>query len=214
MIKKILRVEYGKSSLSESAIFVGGDPNNKIPIIFSVFLIVTTSRNILVDAGCKTMPGFEMDDFIGTIKALKKLGYTPEEITDVIITHSHHDHIECVDYFKNAIVHIQKSEYETGKQYIPKDFICNIFEDEYIIEDDIKIIKIGSHTTGSCIVECVFDYKKYIFCGDECYSFYNLNNKVVAATSVSENRNMDFINKYGSSEYICLLCHEKSCECN
>lgn len=213
MIKDIVRVEYGKSSLPESAVFVGGNYDKKIPIIFSVFLVITDNRKILIDAGCETMPDFEIVDFIGTIGALKNLGYIADEITDVIITHSHHDHIECVGYFKNALIHIQKLEYEFGKQYIPNDFICNIFKDECILEDDIKIIKIGGHTSGSCIVECIFDNKKYIFCGDECYSFYNINNKIAAATSISEKRNMDFIKKYSRSEYVCLLCHEKRCNC-
>lgn len=54
------------------------------------------------------MPVFVMRDFIGTVQALKNINITPDWITDVVITHSHHDHIECVKYFKNiAIRNIQ-----------------------------------------------------------------------------------------------------------
>lgn len=60
-----------------------------------------------------------MKNFIGTIKALYNINILPEDITDVIITLSHHDHIECVKYFKNSIIHIEKDEYEIGKNIFP-----------------------------------------------------------------------------------------------
>jgi alanyl-tRNA synthetase len=63
------------------------------------------------------MPGFEMEDFVGTVAALEEKGYTPEDITDVIITHADHDHIECVKYFQNATIYIQKDEYESGASF-------------------------------------------------------------------------------------------------
>ena len=99
---EIIPIEYGKSVLSEREIFQGGVEDKFRPIVFMIYLIKTENRLILADAGCETMPGFDMRDFIGPIKALEKTGIKPEDITDVIITHSHHDHIECVKYFKNA----------------------------------------------------------------------------------------------------------------
>ena len=63
MEKKLHRITYANSTLPESYVFDGGREDKQIPIIFSVFLLRINGRNILVDAGCDTMPGFEMQNF-------------------------------------------------------------------------------------------------------------------------------------------------------
>ena len=82
---EIIPIEYGKSVLPESMIFQGGADDKFRPIVFMIYLIKTQNRLILADAGCETMPGFDMQDFIGPVKALEKLGIKPENITDVIM---------------------------------------------------------------------------------------------------------------------------------
>ena len=118
---EIIPINYGKSVLPENMIFQNGAEDKVRPIVFTVYLIKTENRLILADAGCETMPGFVMTDFIGPVKALNNIGISPEEITDLIITHAHHDHIECAKYFKNAVIYIQKDEYETGKGYLSEN---------------------------------------------------------------------------------------------
>ena len=63
MEKKLFRITYANSTLPESYVFDGGKEDKRIPIIFSIFLIEINGRKILVDAGCDTMPGFEMQNF-------------------------------------------------------------------------------------------------------------------------------------------------------
>lgn len=205
---QIIPVEYGKSVLPESMIFINGDKNKSRKIVFKVYLIKTDEKLILVDAGCETMPGFVMRDFIGTVQALKNINITPDEITDVVITHSHHDHIECVKYFNNAVIHIQSDEYEGGKRYIPDDFKVNVFENEFSVCENVKIVKIGGHSKGSCIVEIAIDTKAYIISGDECYLRECLTKKIPTGSSFNQNASREFIKKYSDSKYTVLLCHE------
>ena len=206
---KIIPIKYGESVLPESMIFPNGDKAKISHIDFIVYLIQYDNKTILVDAGCETMPGFDMRNFIGSVNAIKSKGFLPEEITDVVITHSHHDHIECVKYFKNAIVHIQKDEYEIGKKYIPNDMRLNIFNDRYSICDDIEIIKIGGHTKGSCIVEVRNCGDCYVIVGDECYIRGNFAKKIPTGTSYCPKRSIEFLKKYGDGKYVILLCHDK-----
>lgn len=138
---KIIPVVYAKSTLPESECFNGGDFDKKRPILFMIYLLKTDNRLTLVDAGCETMPGFVMEDFIGPVKALGELGISPKDITDVIITHAHHDHIECVKYFPNANIYIQNEEYKAGNSYIPEGFRVVTFEDEIVIEPGITVKK-------------------------------------------------------------------------
>ena len=167
---QIIPIKYGKSTLPESAVFLNSREATPCEIVFKIYLVKIDCALVLIDAGCETMPGFEMRNFIGAVAALKNINVEPEQITDVILTHSHHDHIECVKYFKNALVHIQREEYESARAYIPENMRLNIFMEEYMLYNAIKIKRIGGHTSGSCIVEIADGDKIFVFAGDECYT--------------------------------------------
>lgn len=208
-VLEIIPIEYGKSVLSENMIFKGGAEDKFRPIVFMIYLIKTQNRLILADAGCETMPGFEMCDFIGPVKALEKLDIKPEDITDVIITHAHHDHIECVSSFKNAAVYIQRDEYESGKGYLAEGMDIKLFNDEVQICYGVKAIKIGGHSKGSCVVEITDNGKKYIIAGDECYLRLCLDKKIPTGSSYCPEKSREFIEKYSGGEYTVMLCHDK-----
>ena len=205
----IIPIDYGKSVLPESMIFQNGAGNKFRPIIFRIYLIKTENRLILVDAGCETMPGFVMTDFIGTVKALNNIGISPDRITDLIITHAHHDHIECAKYFKNAVIYIQKDEYEAGKGYLAENLNIRTFDEEMQICDGIKAVKIGGHSKGSSIVEITDADKKYIIAGDECYMRDCLAKQIPTGVSYNPEKSRAFIKKYGKGEYTVLLCHDE-----
>lgn len=207
-MNKIIRVKYADSWIPESWVFVGGNEVKLVPIVFSVFLVKNGNRNILVDAGCETMLGLKTANFDGTVLVLEKMGILPQDITGVVITHAHHDHIECVKYFEQATIYIQNEEYERGRKYIPEHFSVQLFEEECQIAEGVRVIRIGGHTRGSCVVEVTQGSKQYVLCGDECYTFYNLKNKVATGTSYCKEKSEEFIRKYGNGEYVCLLCHD------
>ena len=150
-----------------------------------------------------------MRDFIGPIKALEKMNIKPEDITDVIITHSHHDHIECVSRFKNAVIYIQHDEYESGRDYFSEGMDIKLFNDEMQICSGVKAVKIGGHSKGSCIVEITDNTEKYIIAGDECYLRECLDKRISTGTSYCLEKSRKFIEKYGSGKYTVLLCHDK-----
>ena len=205
---EIIPVEYGKSILPESMVFCGGAEDKHRPIVFMVYLIKTENRLILADAGCVTMPGFDMRDFIGPVKALKKLDISSEDITDVIITHAHHDHIECVSEFKNATIYIQRDEYESGKGYFCDVMDIRLFDDEIQVCENVKAVKIGGHSKGSCIVEITANDGVSIIAGDECYLRECLDKKIPTGASYCPEKSREFIEKYSSTEYTVLLCHD------
>lgn len=203
----IIPIDYGNSVLPESMIFENGAENKFRPIIFRIYLLKTENRFILVDAGCETMPGFDMREFIDPVNALNNIGISPEEITDVIITHAHHDHIECVKYFKNAAIYIQKDEYEAGKGYLADNLNIRTFDEEMQIYDGIKAVKIGGHSKGSSIVKITDADNKYIIAGDECYMRDCLTKQISTGASYNPERSRYFVKKYGNGEYTVLLCH-------
>ncbi len=209
MVTAIRRVKYADTTLPESWILPHGDPSRAVPIFFSVFLVQTEQKTILVDAGCETMPGFDMQQFITPMAALQQCGVSVDEITDVVITHAHHDHIECVKYFRDAQIHIQEDEYRDGQAYLKHNAKIDTFAESKVVCDGVRIVRIGGHSVGSCVVECEWDDTTYVLCGDECYSLRNLQQKIPTATSVCAENSRRFIETYARTEYICLLCHDE-----
>lgn len=205
----IIPVDYGKSFLPESMIFENGAENKFRPIIFRIYLIKTENRLILVDAGCETIPGFDMKDFIGPIKALERIGISPDEITNLMITHAHHDHIECAKYLQNAVTYIQKDEYEAGKDYLADRMNTRTFDEKTVICDGVKAVKIGGHSKGSSIVEITDSDKKYIIAGDECYMRDCLTKQIPTGSSYNPEKSRAFIQKYGKGGYTVFLCHDE-----
>lgn len=204
---KISRIKFGDTTLPERMIVSGGS-DRRVPIIFSVFLIQTEEKNILVDAGCETMPGFTMRNFRTPMAVLEEMGIKPPEITDVILTHAHHDHIECVRYFPQANIHIQQEALEEGKAYFSENPHIHPFDSEKQVAEGVRVIHIGGHARGSCAVECETDGKTTVLCGDECYSFFNLEHRIPTASTVSKEKSRAFVEKYTRLPYVCLLCHE------
>ena len=201
---EIIPVKYGKSFLPGNMVFDKGNFEEKYPIDFIVYLVKTDDKLILVDAGCETMPGFEMKDFTGSVKALNDIGISINDITDVIITHAHHDHIECVKYFKNSVIHIQSDEMKLASEYLPSYLDIKPFDEEYKVCENIKVLKIGGHSVGSCIVE-ISD--NIVIVGDECYLRVCIDKRIPTGASVCVEKSREFINKYSNSKYKLLFSH-------
>lgn len=95
----------------------GGPDNDSVKIVFMVWLIKgSDGRNILVDAGCRAdlQAGidFGLSNFKRPDSVLLEAGVKAEDITDIIISHPHWDHIDGITLFPNTHVWIQKDDYD------------------------------------------------------------------------------------------------------
>ena len=201
---KIVALKYGESVFGENYILKGGNKDKCLPISFTIYLIQTEKKNILVDVGCDDGAGFEMSLFKKPIDVLKEYRLSPNDITDVIISHSHHDHIEAIRYYENAIIHIQKDEYVAAKRYIPTSFDVHLIDDEFSLSENVIMRKIGGHSIGSCIVLA----DNYVLCGDECYYEKCLTDKICTGSSYNEEASEKFIVEFSKNKYIPLLFHD------
>ncbi len=80
-----------------------------------VWLVKGAGKNILVDAGfLKDIPEgkyFELVNYIRPDSALAKIALKPEDITDIILSHPHWDHIDGIGLFPKAHIWVQKDDY-------------------------------------------------------------------------------------------------------
>jgi glyoxylase-like metal-dependent hydrolase (beta-lactamase superfamily II) len=92
----------------------GADPGRTIDLAMTFWVLKGGGRIVLVDAGfyrLELLKVFGVADFTRPDQALRRLGIKPDEVTDVILTHMHPDHVDGVDLFPNAQIWIQKEEY-------------------------------------------------------------------------------------------------------
>jgi glyoxylase-like metal-dependent hydrolase (beta-lactamase superfamily II) len=96
-----------------SELVVGG-PKDKIDIAMVVWLIRGGGHTILFDSGFhrdKFLKEFPMQDYLRPDEAVKLAGVQPDEVTDIVVSHAHWDHMGGLDLFPKAQVWIQKDEY-------------------------------------------------------------------------------------------------------
>jgi glyoxylase-like metal-dependent hydrolase (beta-lactamase superfamily II) len=79
------------------------------------YLKGSNGRRVLVDVGFLEDVGklrqFKTGDYQRPDRALGRLNVVPDEITDVIITHPHWDHIDGLSLFGKATVWMQKNDF-------------------------------------------------------------------------------------------------------
>ena len=116
---------------------IPSDEQNRIQLSLRVMLIQTKHRNILVDTGIGDYHGDKFDDRFGVmgpknplIEALRtRFNLGPEDISDLIITHLHFDHVGGLGkdqgthepLFPNATLHLHRQHYEYALYPTPRD---------------------------------------------------------------------------------------------
>jgi glyoxylase-like metal-dependent hydrolase (beta-lactamase superfamily II) len=97
-------------------LIAGADTARRMDIALMVWLVRRPDgRNVLVDAGFyrdKFVTRWKPADYRKPSDAVRAAGLRPEDITDVVVSHVHWDHLDGVDLFPNARVWVQREEYE------------------------------------------------------------------------------------------------------
>ena len=205
---RVVALKYGQTDLPLRMIYCGNSSEERVPISLTVYLIRIGKRNILVDAGCDTMPNFELRYFCGPVDVLRQYGLAPDDITDVIITHAHHDHIDGVRHFPHATVWIQADEYKKGKRYIPDTCAIRTYKNSAVVTRELRIQCIGGHSLGSSVVLLKQENEVLVFCGDECYLPDCLALNIPTGTSRNPQKSRAFIQTYRHPPYRALLAHD------
>ncbi len=219
---KVFAVKYGVSQFPRKFIFYGDKSREKVPFCWLFYYIEYGDRKILVDTGFtndKLRKMFEIKDYKDPVEILKDNGINPESITDVIITHSHFDHIGNADKFPNAKIYINKRELNSFmkgnglnnvRNYLKNNPEVNTFDSSLTLFDFFRIQTVGGHTEGSSVVFFNTGNDEYCITGDEIYLKENITN-VTGNGSVSDHeRNISFINEIIKSKARTLILHDSS----
>jgi glyoxylase-like metal-dependent hydrolase (beta-lactamase superfamily II) len=174
------------------------DENNLCNWIMRCLLIVEGNRKILIDTGIGTkqpekfFSNYYLNGDASLDKSLAELGFTVDDITDVILTHLHFDHCgdairfnedksDYVATFKNATYYISRQQWEWAthpnnrekasflkENILPikeKGKLCLIEEDGELLPD-ISIRLFHGHTDGQMIPFIRYRDKTIVYMAD------------------------------------------------
>ena len=166
----------------------GLDPAVRYRSSLQNFLIDTGSEVILIDTGMPAeVPDAVPDEktfiYMGSrvrtyADALADLGYRPEQVTKILITHKHADHTGELRLFPNAKIYASAEEAKADElklypNVVPVEFADGPyynFEKSQKIADSVYYVEAKGHTTGNSIVIAEADGLFYMMHGDVTYT--------------------------------------------
>ncbi len=121
------------------------DEQNRIELALRLLLIKTESKIILVDTGIGDYHDEKFESRFGIVGkksplelALQEIGISPQDVTDLVISHLHFDHVGGIGKYvdgkitpilPNATVHLHKEHYAYSKNPTQRD--AGSFQSEY-----------------------------------------------------------------------------------
>ena len=151
------------------------------------YLIDTGEEIILVDTGLpagtpeevpdETSMRYTGKDICSYMEAFEKLGYSPEQVSKIILTHKHGDHSGELRSFPNARIFVNEDELSAVElqgidNIVPVKFTDGAyynFPESQKIREGIYMIRAKGHTNGNSIIIAEKGDKFYMFHGDITY---------------------------------------------
>lgn len=173
---KIFGLTVGPEAVAE-VLRSAGRPTDKIDLSIDALLVRAPGRVYLFDTGLG-VPG--MSALAASLAAAKT---TPDEVTDVLITHSHGDHVgglvtpDKKRAFPNAKVHMSQAEWAfMQSQPQSKETAAVIagqvetFEPGRVVVPGVTAVALVGHTPGHTGYEIVSDGARLLDIGDVAHS--------------------------------------------
>lgn len=190
-----------------AGLMMGAPADARIDIAMVIWLVRLRDRAVLFDTGFhreRWFKEFTVSDFLRPDEAVALAGVPAAEVTDIVVSHSHWDHLGGVDLFPNARVWIQKEEYAyyTGDAWQPGGRNGGIDPEDVLAllrlntvgrlrlvdGDDVEILPglrvyTGArHTFASQYLRVDTPAGPFVLASDNCYLDRNLSERVPSAT--------------------------------
>jgi glyoxylase-like metal-dependent hydrolase (beta-lactamase superfamily II) len=129
---EIFVLEYARSKNQPVATLIqGAYDQGTIDLPFAFVLARSGSRNVLVDCGfmkegngIAVAEKFGIPNWISPVRMVAEMGVEASQITDIVLSHAHFDHMGSIEKFPNAKLHLQKRELMSWIEFMamPRQF--------------------------------------------------------------------------------------------
>ena len=256
---EIHKIETGNFKLDGGAMFgvvpksiwqksYPADENNLCNWALRCLLVVDGDRKILIDNGIgekqdeKFLKHYYLNGDDSLSGSLEALGYSTDDITDMVLTHLHFDHCggsisktktgELVPAFKNATYWISKKQWDWAvnpnrreKASFLKDNILPIKENGKLrlVEDDGDLFEnfhvkmFNGHTDGQMIPMIKYNGRTIVFMADLLPSTAHVPMPYVMAYDtrplITMQEKKEFFNEVIEKDYVLFFEHDLYNEC-
>ena len=112
-------IEFARSKNQPLVDLVNGAPPSKVlDLPFGFVLAQNGSKNVLIDtgflnegSGADFSRKFGIPEWISPVRMLSELGVAADDVTDIVLSHAHFDHMGSISAFAKAKIYIQKREW-------------------------------------------------------------------------------------------------------
>jgi len=224
------------------------DENNMVVVSLRNLLVVENDRKILVDTGVgnkqdeKFRSHFYLSGHDNLLNSLNKIGFSPDDITDVIHTHLHFDHCggtfrlndrnETEAVFKQADYWCSKAQWEWANNPNPREKASylkenllpfeqsgklKLIENEIQFTENIFLKLVNGHTDGQIIPMIRFRNQTMVYMADFIPTAGHVSLPYVASYDtrplLSMEEKQKFLNETAEKNYLLLFQHDALNEC-
>lgn len=218
------------------------DENNLCPLVMRCVLAVSDKRKVFIDTGMGNdfldrVSYYQPYGLVSIEDALQSLGYTSEDITDVVLTHLHFDHCggaTSQDEDKNIFPSFPKAKYWLSEKQWRNYLLPNrlerdsIFEENivpvfdagqlFFVEEDMNICEgiavrlFGGHSEGQLVAYIQTEDGTYTFPGDLIPTAAHLPLEWISAYDISAITSLKekekFLSEAEREGYTLVYCHD------
>jgi len=223
------------------------DENNLIVLTLRSLLVETNGHVILVDTGWgdkqdeKFFRHVHLHDGEGLTEGLKRRGYNPEDITDVVLTHLHADHCgggvrknEALYEltFPNATYHVSRTQWEWAAEnnrreadaFLEENILpisqsghLNLVDEEGELFHGFSIMMCYGHTPGLMLPVIRYKEKTLVYTGDLIPTvahipiIWNMSYDLESLKTIEEKERL--LKTALGEDYILVFQHDEHVEC-
>ena len=195
---EVYAIRYATVERRAGENFIGGDAHEAgMPMDYFVWLAKSATQTWVIDTGFNEAAATRRKRrFLGSpVDGLRALGVEAADVTRVVLTHLHYDHVGNFDLFPNATFHLQDRElaYATGR-YMAHGFFSGAYELDEItamvrhvyagrvafhdgdaeLGPGISVHRVGGHTKGLQVVRLWTRGGWLVLASDASHYFANM----------------------------------------
>jgi glyoxylase-like metal-dependent hydrolase (beta-lactamase superfamily II) len=192
---EVIALKYATRPARRAANFIGGDAHDgPMPLAYYLWVIRSGTTLFVVDTGFDADMALKRGRTLlrTPMEALRLVGVETGDVTDIVITHLHNDHVGTFSEYPNARFHLQDAEmrFATGRHmccgvfnrpYEP-DHVAGlvrlVYQDRVVFHDGdaqiapgISLHRLGGHTAGLQVVR-VHTARGWVVLASDASHFY------------------------------------------
>lgn len=222
--------------------------NNMVPITTRCILVENNEKKILFDVGFGNKKDEKYyrvryrDEGVNIISSLAAKGFMPGDITDIVFTHLHDDHVGAATYihpdgktaltFENATYWVSENQWkwainpnkrEAGAFFkenllpLQESGKLHLLQENQQPFDNIKFRFFDGHTRGQIVPFFYMPDGVYVFVADVIPTAFNMRLPYIPSVDIEPLKTLDekeaFLEEAFENKYIIIFQHDKFNTC-